>query len=44
MANSLNSDGLYGKALVTGIDAPLGPKVSRFLDYVRLPAEVRQTN
>lgn len=28
----LNSDGLYGKSLVTGIDAPSGPKVSRILD------------
>jgi hypothetical protein len=25
------SDGLYGKALVTGIDAPPDPKVSHFL-------------
>jgi hypothetical protein len=39
----LNSDGLYGKSLVTRIDAPSGPKVSRFLDYVLSPAEVRQT-
>ena len=30
----LNSDGLYGKSLVTGIDAPSGPKVSRLLDNV----------
>jgi len=30
----LNSDGLYGKSLVTRIDAPSGPKVSRFQDYV----------
>jgi hypothetical protein len=28
----LNSDGLYGKSLVIGIDAPSGPKVSRILD------------
>ena len=31
----LNANGLYGKSLVTRIDAPSGPKVSRFLDLFR---------